>query len=496
MIYDNLLSLTAAAPITSGLRHGEVFRPYAALVERIGRIAAGLIERGVEHGHPVALLVPNSPDLFVTAHALFAAGAIAMPLDVTATRSELAALAQKTGPEAVVSTPGLAAAAETLIADVAPGIPLFLTDTLPQGSATAPLPELPGDTTALYLFSSGSTGLPKVVPHTHAELIADGERASTAWDLQPDDIVLNILPGNFSLGFILGATEAVARGATTLYWSDPLPLALSRKKLLDTMVRERVTVMGAVPEMYRIIAGQTGSYDLGLRLAFSGGAPLTRSLFEAACGRLGVVLRQAYGSVEASMFSHNDSADPDSSWASVGKPAGDARVRITPFDTEFGSSVGEMEIRSSSLMRGYLGDAVANAAAFDEGWFRTGDLASLDEEGRIFLRGRSKLLIEVSGYKIDPIEVEETLMTLPAVAEAAVAGLPDPRMGNRLIAFVVKEAEVSAAELMHQARERLSVQKVPAEIAFIDALPRAPTGKLLRARLCELQAGSAARCET
>lgn len=180
----------------------------------------------------------------------------------------------------------------------------------------------------------------------------------------------------------------------------------------------------------------------------------------------------------------------------MGRPAGDARVRIAACDTGMGPSVGELEVRSSSLMRGYLGDAAADAQAFDDGWFRTGDLASLDEEGRIFIRGRSKVLIEVSGYKVDPIEVEETLLTLPAVAEAAVAGLPDSRTGNRLIAFVVKAAEVSADELIRFTRGRLSVQKVPDEIVFIDALPRSPAGKLLRARLGELQAGRAARCET
>ncbi|WP_040801610.1 class I adenylate-forming enzyme family protein [Nocardia higoensis] len=486
MIYENLLTLTARAPITSGLREGETFTPYAALVERIGRLAADFIDRGIESGDPVALLIPNSSDLFVTAHALFAIGAIAMPMGVTATRSELATLARKTGLAAVIATPGRAAAAEMLIADTAPGMPLLLTDALPEGTANAQLPKLPGDTTALYLFSSGSTGSPKVVPHTHAELIADAERAGTAWDLQPDDIVLDILPGNFAMGFMLGATQAVARGATTLYWSDPLPLALSRKKLLDTMVGERVTFMGAVPAMYGTIAGQTGSFALRLRLAFSGGAGLTRPIFEAVRERLDITLRQAYGSTEAIMVSHNNSADPVATWASVGKPAGDARVRIAACDTDLGPSVGELEVRSSSLMRGYLGDAVANAQAFDDGWFRTGDLASLDEEGRIFIRGRSKLLIEVSGFKIDPIEVEETLMTLPAVAEAAVVGFPDTRSGNRLIAFVVRGAHVSADELIRTARERLSAQKVPDEIVFTDALPRSPTGKLLRGRLREL----------
>ncbi|WP_169816185.1 class I adenylate-forming enzyme family protein, partial [Nocardia miyunensis] len=320
MIYDNLLELTARAPITSGLREGETFTPYAALVERIGRLAAGFVDRGIQSGDPVALLIPNSPDLFVTAHALFAIGAIAMPLSEKAPRSELAMLARKTDPKVVVSTPGLAAAAETLIADIAdaaPGIPLFLTNALPEAHTTAELPKPAGDTTALYLFSSGSTGLPKVVPHTHAELIADGERASTAWDIQPDDIVLNILPGNFSLGFIMGATQAVAGGATTLYWSDPLPLAFSRERLLETMVRERVTVMGAVPAMYEILAGHRGVFDLRMRLAFAGGVALKRAVFEMVRERLGITLRQDYGSTEASMFSHNDSADPDASWASV-----------------------------------------------------------------------------------------------------------------------------------------------------------------------------------
>ena len=137
-------------------------------------------------------------------------------------------------------------------------------------------------------------------------------------------------------------------------------------------------------------------------------------------------------------------------------------------------------------MQGYLHDTAANAEAFDNGWFRTGDLASIDSDARIFIRGRSKLLIEVSGYKIDPIEVEDMLANLPAVAEAAVAGMPDPRNGNRLVAYVVKQAAISAEEILRNAREKLSVQKVPAQIAFVDSLPRSPTGKLLRARLKDL----------
>lgn len=487
MIFDRLLEVARTAPATSGLRQGEEFSSYASLVHRIERLAAGFANRGIGEGDVVALLIPNSPDIFLVSHALFALGAIAMPLGLTSTRTELAALATKTGLAAIVAAPASRTAAEALLADVAPTAPLFLTNDLASiEAAPMRLPTLSASTPALYLFSSGSTGLPKVVPHTHSEILADGDRTSSAWDLRPDDVVLNILPPNFAMGFLMGVIDTVSRGATTFYWSDPLPLALSRRKLLEAMVRQRVTLMGVVPAMYDIIAAQQGDVDLKLRIAFSGGAALKRSTFDAVKARFGITLRQAYGSTEAIMVSHNNAADAEATWTTVGRPAGDAQVRIAPMDTGLGDDVGELLIRSSSLMQGYLGDPAANADAFDDGWFRSGDLASLDEEGRITIRGRSKLLIEVSGYKIDPIEVEDALAAHPAVAELAIAGIPDPRNGNRLRAYVVRRDKVSEDEIVRYARARLSSQKVPTEIAFLDALPRSPTGKLLRAKLLEL----------
>ncbi len=487
MIFDRLLEVAATAPETSGLRQGEAFFSYASLAQRIERLAAGFLNRGIGKGDVVALLIPNSPDLFVVSHALFAIGAIAMPLGTTATRTELSALARKTGLTAAVAAPALRSVTETLIADVAPTAQLFVTSDLSTiESVPTRLPKLEGDTPALYLFSSGSTGLPKIVPHTHTEIIADGTRTSGAWKLQPDDVVVNILPANFAMGFLMGVVDTVSRGATTFYWSDPLPLALSRRKLLKAMAHQRVTLMGAVPAMYDIIAAQHGDFDLKLRIAFSGGAALKRATFDAMKARFGVTLRQAYGSTEAIMVAHNDADDPDATWASVGTPAGDAEVRIAPVDTGLGDEVGELLIRSSSVMQGYLDDTAANAQAFDDGWFRSGDLASLDDDGHIYIKGRSKLLIEVSGYKIDPIEVEDTLAAHPAVAELAIAGVPDARNGNRLRAYVVRRDKVSEDEIVRYARARLSSQKVPTEIAFLDALPRSPTGKLLRAKLQEL----------
>jgi acyl-CoA synthetase (AMP-forming)/AMP-acid ligase II len=487
LIFDRLLEVANTAPETSGLRYGDDFFSYTSLALRIERLAAGFANRGIRRGDVVALLIPNSPDIFVVVHALFAIGAIAMPLALTAKRAELAILVSKTGLSAVVVAPPFRTAAEALIADVAPAAPVFSTTDLAE-IETAPvhLPRPLADTPALYLFSSGSTGLPKVVPHSHGELIADGNRVSEAWDLQPDDVVVNILPPNFAMGLLMGAMDTLCRGATTFYWNDPLPLALSRKKLLDAMATNRVTLIGAVPAMYDILAGQTGKVDLSLRLAFSGGAALKRNIFETFRDRFGTSIRQAYGSTEAIMVSHNNAADADATWASVGPPAGDAEVRIAPADTASGEGVGELLVRSSSLMQGYLADTAATTQAFEGRWFRTGDLASLDDEGCITIKGRIKLLIEISGYKVDPIEVEDALGAHPAVAELAVAGIADGRSGNRLRAYLVRKDVVTEDELLRFARERLSVQKVPSEVVFLEALPKSPTGKLLRSKLQEL----------
>ncbi len=493
MIFDNFAHIAAHAPGTNGLRQDGRFYSYGELVERTARMAAGLSAGGIGIGDPVAILMPNSPELFVVVHALFAIGAIAMPLGTTATLSECTALAQKAGAVALIVRNELtelgtqvAASVGGMRVFVAAGEGDFSLGTL-EHAAPITLPRLEGNTPALYLASSGSTGLPKIVPHSHAELLADARRMSTAWRLTPDDTVINILPGNFAMGLLLGVTGAAEAGATTVYWSDPRPLVLARWALIEVLVAEGVTVMGAVPAMYDVLAGAPGETRLEkMRLAFSGGAGLKRATYDRFRERFGVTLRQAYGSTEALMVSHNDAVDIDGQWASVGKPAGGAEVRIDSTESGLAPGAGELMIKSSSLTSGYLGEAGANAASFRDGWLMSGDIARLDEEGNIFILGRSKLLIEVSGFKIDPIEVEETLQLHPAVAEAVVVGIrPSPHAEQRLKAFVVRHEEVAAEQLIRFLRERLSVHKVPTLIEFRDALPRSSAGKVMRGRLGE-----------
>lgn len=496
MIHANFLSIAARAPSSNGLRQGGHFQSYADLAERVVRVASGFRDRGLGPGDPVAILVPNSPDLFVIVHALFAIGAIALPLAPGATRDECLAAVRKARARALIvqQKQGALAAQVAEAADGARPLPVFISDgdgdtslAALQGAPVASMPVLAGDTPALYMLSSGTTGLPKIVPHTHSELLADARRTSTAWNLQPDDIVFDMLPSNFAMGLLLGATNALEAGATTVYWSDPRPLVLARRGLLDTLIAERITFMGAVPAMYDALAGTPGDDRIpSIRRLFSGGAGLRRPTFDAFRARFGLPLRQAYGSTESIMVAYNDAEDIEATWASVGRPAGDAEVRLSPVETGLGDDVGELLVRSSSVMTGYLEDPIATAATFEDGWLRTGDLARLDAEGRIHIVGRSKLLIEVAGYKIDPYEVEDVIASHPDVVEAVVVGVrSSPQADQRLKAYIVPRGRVSAEQLVPWLRERLSVQKVPTLIEFRDELPKSSAGKVLRSRLSE-----------
>lgn len=496
MLFEHLQSIAARTPTKNGLREGDTAITYQDLCERIARLATGLEDRGVGPGSVVATLLHNGTQLFEVTYALFALGAIAMPLSPGATRAECASAVRKGKASAIIAQPELADFAHAVVEEAAVGrVAVLVSDSEgPDGLVslyrTMPrtLSAPPASAPALYLFSSGSTGLPKIVPHTQSELLADGRRTSQTWRLTPDDVVLDMLPPNFAMGLLLGVAYTAEAGASTVYWRDSRPLMLSRKSLLETLARERVTFMGAVPAIYEALGAASGDCDLSsMRGAFSGGAALKRQTFDAMRSRFGVTLRQSYGSTEALFVAHNTHPDPDATWNSVGPPAGDAEVRIDPVETDLGPGVGELLVRSSSVTAGYLDEPALNAHSLAGGWLRSGDLATLGEDGSIVIRGRSKLLIEVSGFKIDPIEVEATLEAHPAVAEAAVVGVRAGRDGaTQLKAFIVPKDAVTPDTLLRHARQRLSPHKVPALFEFRSALPRSSAGKILRGALAQV----------
>jgi acyl-CoA synthetase (AMP-forming)/AMP-acid ligase II len=495
MIFDNFVSVAATAPGTSGLRQGETFTSYSAVVERAQKIATGLLERGIERGTPVGLLMINGPELLTLAYAIFAAGAVVVPLNAHAPRAELAMTARKAHVRALIASLPYTEVAQALVSDLAgaAGMPLFVSGGSDDWSvvslerhAAGRLPVIGEDDMALYMFSSGSTGIPKVVPHTHGELMV-GTRANyehrTTFE---DDVQINMMPGSHAMGF-LSATGQAALGASTLYWSDPQPLMLSKGRFAHAIADGGVTQVIGVPFMFDALASVKDDLDFSrLRRVTCGGVAMRKDVYDRFLARFGIRIVQAYGSTECLGIAVNDSGDPSIPWDSVGPIVSYVKAHIEPAENPFGPDYGEVVVEGGAITKGYLDAPDTNATTIRNGRFYTGDLGTIDRNGLMFIKGRTKLLIEVAGHKVDPFEIEEVLGTHPAVAEAVVVGVPDPRTGEqRLKAVIIKQAEETPDALIRYCRERLASQKVPSVVEFRDELPRSAAGKVLRGKLME-----------
>jgi long-chain acyl-CoA synthetase len=352
---------------------------------------------------------------------------------------------------------------------------IVLTGELPalmdrQPAALAPRA---GDEPLVYLFSSGSTGRPKRVPRTHAQVCAEAGFYPDI-GIGPDDKIYNTVPlfHSYGMGFCLLA--AAGTGAALVMLEEPNPFVMRRARAMELIERERATVMPAVPFTYRLMAEAPETADLSsLRLCFSAGTALPRPVFDAFLDKFGVPVRQHYGCTEAGSLTANLDPDPAESFESVGTPMGPVEIRIVD---------GEVAVKSPGRTDGYADLPDLNREVVVDGFFLTGDLGRLDEHGRLTITGRRKLLIEVGGYKVDPIEVEDVIQAHPGVAEAVVVGVDGAAgSGDQLVkAVVVANEEVGERELIGFCRQRLANYKVPTLVEFRDEIPRSPLGKILR----------------
>ncbi|MEP7240711.1 MAG: class I adenylate-forming enzyme family protein [Devosia sp.] len=495
MLFDSLLASAAEAP-RSGVHQAGRFTPYSEMAERAGRIATALIERGVARGTPVGILMVNGPELLTLAYAVFAAGGIAVPLNAHAPRPELAATARKAHVASVIASQPYSEIAAGLIDDLGGTgrYPLFISGGDGANSveelARSPygqLPKIRPDDTALYMFSSGSTGIPKVVPHTHGELLYARYLPETRRPYEHDDVMINMMPGSHAMGF-LSATGIAMWGGSTFYWSDPQPMMLSKGRFAHAIADNGVTTVIGVPFMYDAIASVADELDFSrVRTFLSGGVAMRKEIFERFDKRFGRRIRQAYGSTECLGISSNEAPEAEIIWDSVGTITPGVEFELVHADNPFGAEFGEIVVASPMITKGYLDAPEVNAQTLRDGKFYTGDLGTLAANGQLFVKGRTKLLIEVAGHKVDPFEIEEVLGTHPAVAEAVVVGVPDPRTGEqRLKAVIVRSADADADTLVRYCRERLASQKVPTLIEFRDEIPKSAAGKPLRGKLMEV----------
>jgi long-chain acyl-CoA synthetase len=475
---------------TTAARHGagtafkvdDLELSYEALDEAAGRVAALLAAKGVEPGDRVGLMMPNVPYFPALYYGILRAGAAVVPMNVLLKGREVAYYLSDSGARLLFAWHGFAEAAEggaagtgTEVVLVEPGpFERLLVEHDPQTEVA----ERAGEDTAVILYTSGTTGTPKGAELTHGNLRRNAEiTTGSLARFDENDVLLGALPLFHSFGQTCTMNCAVLTGAavTMLPRFDP-------EQALEIIERDRVSVFQGVPTMYNALlhAERADATDVScLRLCMSGGAAIPVELIRAFEEKFGCVILEGYGLSETSPVASFNHPDLERKAGSIGTPIEGVEMKLLdPLE-----GVGEIAIRGHNVMKGYWNRPDATADAIDaDGWFRTGDMAKVDEDGYFFIVDRKKDLIIRGGYNVYPREIEEVLYEHPAIQEAAVVGVADDALGEEVGAAVVlkKGQSVDADELRAWIKEQVAAYKYPRRIWFLDELPKGPTGKVLK----------------
>jgi long-chain acyl-CoA synthetase len=465
---------------------------YAELEERANSVAARLLAEGLGPGRRAAVVVVNRPEWIVATHAVLKTGAAVVTPIATWTLSELSHVLDLTTPDLILAEN---ASATRLQEYEGGGTRLGIDDDPPEGwtsirddverRSTDTVSTVVDDEDEAFLFlSSGTTGLPKAVRHSHRSMSAIVEEWIRQAGLGPTDRVQFFLPAStiFGMSTMLACFCTRAR------------MSFFQRFDLDTMLRDigesGITVgMAAAPVAVAMAAHpELEKYDLSsLRYLVWGATPISKDVAETVTRRSGVRWLHVYGTSEHGQLAANPVDEPER-WRldSPGVMTPDGEYRFVGPDGQdvAAHTPGELWVKSRQTMLGYL-PSDADAEVFVDGWVRSGDVGYLDEDGFLYLVDRTKELIKVSGFSVSPVEIEKTLFAHPDIDDCGVYRVPDPKSGERPAAAVVIRpgATTTPEDIIAWAAERMSPYKRLADVTFVDAIPRNPSGKVLRRRI-------------
>ncbi|MGE2733055.1 FadD3 family acyl-CoA ligase [Mycolicibacterium vaccae] len=452
---------------------------YVELVDRIRCAAGAFAEFGIEKGDRAAIWAPNSVEWIIAAFGLLTAGGVLVPVNTRFKADEAGDVIGRSGAKAVLVQQGFLDT-EYRAPDGVPVIDVksdFLSSGQPfarQGAA---------EDISDIIFTSGTTGRPKGVMMNHAQNLRLYEEWCDLADLRQGDRYLMVNPYFHTFGYKAGLIASFIRGATML------PVAVfDVDRVVDLIAAERITMLPGPPTLYHSLLGVGDKSRLAtLRAGVTGAADIPVELVRRVHEELPFqTLATGYGLTEAGTATLSRPGDSFEAIATTAGVACDGvELRI--------ADDGEVLIRGYTVMQGYLDDPVATAETIDaDGWLHTGDLGTLDAAGRLRIVGRKKDMFIVGGFNAYPAEIEGFLLEHPAVAQAAVIGVPDDRMGQVGKAFVVpaeEAADFTGEELIAWCRDRMAGFKVPRYVEFLDKLPLNATGKVMKDHLQALSAG-------
>jgi fatty-acyl-CoA synthase len=475
--------------------HGATRRTYAELDDRTRHLAGALRDLGVERGDRVAYLGPNDPTLLETLFAATALGGVFVPLNWRLTAPELTYIAADCGATVLVHAAAMTDAATAVAAgstalrhlvELGPPYDGMATGGRPGGPAPVPIDATVGlDDPAVIIYTSGTTGRPKGATLSHGNITWNCVNVLVDTDLASDEVALVCAPLFHVAALNMVSLPVLMKGGTVVLTGGFDPEAA-----LELIVRHGVTVMFGVPAMFNAMAQVSAfaSADLSsLRRLLCGGAPVPLSTIRTYLDR-GIPFLQGYGMTETSpgaLFLGAERAADKAGSAGVASFFTDVRVvRPDGSEVEPGEK-GEVVVAGPNVMRGYWNRPEATAEVMDGDWFRSGDVAVVDDDGYVTIVDRMKDVIISGGENIYPAEVEDVIYGHPDVAECAVIGVPHGRWGEVGRAIVVRRAGTALDEeaLLEHLDGRLARFKLPRSVVFTEALPRSGAGKVLKAEL-------------
>jgi long-chain acyl-CoA synthetase len=501
-----------AVPDRPAVIRGDMTLTYRQIDEYSSALAGGLVAQGVQPGDRVALTCPNLEWFPFAYYAILKAGAVVVPLNVLLKPREITYHLNDSGAKAYLcfaGTPELplgqagyagfqeAEGCETFVilpaglAEPSPieGVPTAVELMAGQPMTFETVATRPDDT-AVILYTSGTTGQPKGAELSHANMLLNARLADVLFEKQDNDVHLITLPLFHSFGQTTQMNLGFYTGATLVLLPRFTP-----EDALRLMDEHGVTVFAGVPTMYWAMLN-TDPDALGvdikriatnLRVSTSGGSAMPLEVLKGFEDKFRVTVLEGYGLSETSPVATFNHADRPTKPGSVGQPVWGVRVRVVDVegnDLPVGEQ-GEVAIKGHNVMKGYLGRPEATAESIRDGWFHTGDVGRLDEDGYLYITDRVKDMIVRGGFNVYPREIEEVLMTHEAVSLVAVIGVPHDQYGEEVKAFVVREAgaSIEADELVAWSKANMADYKYPRLIEFVDELPMNATGKILKREL-------------
>ena len=494
---SNLVTTAQAHPDKVAIKLDDAELTWSQLHGLAAKAAGSLRAAGLEPGDRVSLILPNIPAFPVLFYGTLLAGGVVVPMNPLLKANEIEYFYTDSGAKFSFVWGDFAAEAQagaegtdTQVIVSGPVGPAA--DALPAGEPITTPTERAGDDDAVILYTSGTTGRPKGAQLTHDNLNLNAQRsAEDIIGIQPDDVIMGCLPLFHVFGLTCGLNAAVRQGATLT-----LIPRFDPGKALEVIARDKVTIFEGVPTMYGAMLHHPAVSETdtsSLRTCVSGGSSLPGETLREFEETFKVSLLEGYGLSETSPVASFNMLDKPTKPGTIGRAIPGCEMKLIGEDGQTvgpGEGVGEIAIRGDNVMKGYWGKPEATEAAIPDGWFRTGDIASVDEDGYYTIVDRKKDLIIRGGMNIYPREIEEVLYTHPDVLECAVVSVPHPELGEDVGAAVSLREGASGdlEEIKQYVKDRVAAYKYPRTIWVLDELPKGPTGKILKREIHAPQA--------